>query len=69
MTDLDSLFPDADNRLPDNLQEVNTGVYTLEDCRAEWGASQIDENEHVCVGSEEGGSDGDGTGSCSVSAH
>ncbi len=52
---------------PDALQEANTGVYTKEDCEAIWGASEIDDNEHVCVGSEDGGSDGDGTGSCSVS--
>ena len=32
------------------LQEAEVTVFTLEECEDAYGASSIDDNEHVCVG-------------------
>ena len=42
------------------LQEANIDVYTIPECEAVWGESEIEDDEHVCVGMG-------GQGSCNVS--
>ena len=44
------LIVDGSNNLPDVLQEAEITVYTLEECEDAFGANDIDDNEHVCVG-------------------
>ena len=46
--------------MTNDLQEANIDVYTIDECEAVWGESEIEDNEHVCVGME-------GKGACIVS--
>ena len=41
---------DSASSIADMLQEAEVTVFTLEECEDAYGASEIDDNEHVCVG-------------------
>ena len=43
------------------LQEANIGIYTIPECEAIWSEEEINDKEHVCIGTP------NETGSCTVS--
>ena len=44
------------------LQEANIGIYTIPECEALWSEEEINDEEHVCIGTP------NEAGSCSVSS-
>ena len=52
---------EADGPASGILQEANIGIYTIPECEALWSEEQINDEEHVCIGTP------NEAGSCSVS--
>ena len=51
----------ADGPASTILQEANIGIYTIPECEALWSEEEINDEEHVCIGTP------NEAGSCSVS--